>query len=192
MNYRSRWGADHIKIDCIYMNRSPLISVEHRTSPLRPELAGGKAKAFFDRVKVRDLYDVANLRRVLDGRSMEERATAHKVILFYASLSATFPRGFENRPERFADRSRELEEQLLPMLRRDEEVPTIEGLIAAAHEFVSGYVLPKTDGEREYLIRFERGEFDPSLLFGDGPITRVAIASPEAQWKLQNIRKMQC
>lgn len=71
------------------MNRSPLISVEHRTSPLRPELAvsvfsdaklaGGKAKAFFDRVKVRDLYDVANLRRVLDGRSMEERATAHKV-----------------------------------------------------------------------------------------------------------------
>lgn len=184
------------------MNRSPLISVEHRTSPLRPELAvsvfsdaklaGGKAKAFFDRVKVRDLYDVANLRRVLDGRSMEERATAHKVILFYASLSATFPRGFENRPERFADRSCELEEQLLPMLRRDEEVPTIEGLIAAAHEFVSGYVLPKTDGEREYLIRFERGEFDPSLLFGDGPITRAAIASPEAQWKLQNIRKMQC
>lgn len=89
LNYRSRWGADHIKIDCIYMNCSPLISVEHRTPPLRPELAvsifsdaelaGGKAKAFFDRVKVRDLYDVANLRRVLDGRSMEERATAHKV-----------------------------------------------------------------------------------------------------------------
>lgn len=201
LNYRSQWGVDHVKVDCIYMNRSPLMPIEHEASPLRPglavpvfsnaELVAGKVKAFFDRVKVRDLYDVANLRRVLDGRSMEERTTAHRAILFYASLSATFPYGFEGRPERFTGRSRELEEQLLPMLRRDEETPTLEGLIVVAREFVSDYVLPGTDGESEYLARFERGDFEPSLLFGDGPSARAALASPEAQWKLQNIRKMQ-
>lgn len=77
------------------MNRFPLTPIEYETSPLRPELAiptfsdaelvGGKVKAFFDRVKVRNLYDVANLKRVLDERSMEERTVAHRAILFYAS-----------------------------------------------------------------------------------------------------------
>ena len=73
LGYRSQWGPDHVKIDCIYMNRSPLMPIERRSPILRPELdvplftdaelAGGKVKAFFDRVKVRDLYDVANLKR---------------------------------------------------------------------------------------------------------------------------------
>jgi len=117
LGYRSQWGPDHVKIDCIYMNRSPLMPIERRSPILRPELdvplftdaelAGGKVKAFFDRVKVRDLYDVANLKRVLDGRSAAERAVAHKAVLFYASLSASFPHGFEDRPGRFAGRGRE-------------------------------------------------------------------------------------
>jgi predicted nucleotidyltransferase component of viral defense system len=200
LSYGSQWGPDRVKVDCIYMNRSPLMPVERRSSILRPELgvplfadaelAGGKAKAFFDRVKVRDLYDVANLKCVLDGRSEDERATAHKAILYYASVSAAFPHGFEDRPERFAGRSRELEEQLLPMLRRSERAPTLDGLIAAAREFVSAYVLPKSDSEVEYLEHFARGEFEPSLLFGESPMARAALASPEAQWKLRNIRKM--
>lgn len=117
------------------------------------DLTGGKVKAFFDRVKVWDLYDVANLKRVLDGRGAAECAVAHKAILFYASLSAAFLHGFEDRLGRFVDRGRELEEQLLPMLRRDEKVPTLDGLIGTAHEFVSAYVLPRTDAEEEYLGR---------------------------------------
>ena len=142
LGYRSQWGPDHVKIDCIYMNRSPLMPIERRSPILRPELdvplftdaelVGGKVKAFFDRVKVRDLYDVANLKRVLDRRSAAERAVAHKAVLFYASLSASFPHGFEDRPGRFAGRGRELEEQLLPMLRRNEKAPTLDGLIGTA------------------------------------------------------------
>lgn len=200
LSYRSQWGPDHVKIDCIYMNRSPLMPIERRSSILRPELgvplftdaelAGGKVKAFFDRVKVRDLYDVANLKRVLDERGAAERAVAHKAILFYASLSAMFPHGFEDRPGRFVDRGRELEEQLLPMLRRNEKAPTLDGLIGTAREFVSAYVLPQTDVEKEYLRQFSQGVLDPGLLFEDEEMARAAIASPEAQWKLQNIRKM--
>lgn len=199
-NYRSQWGSDHVKIDCIYLNRSPLMAIERRSSPLMPglyvplfadtELVGGKVKAFFDRVKVCDLYDIANLKLVLDARSVEERSAAHRVILFYSSLSATFPHGFESRSERFAGRERELEEQLLPMLRKNEEAPILEQLIGTAHEFVSTYVLPQTDAGEEYLGCFARGVFKPTLLFENEATARAAIASPEAQWKLQNIRKM--
>ena len=141
-------------------------------------------------MKVRDLYDIANLKRMLDARSVEERNVAHKVILSYTSLSATFPHGFESRPERFTGRERELEEQLLPMLRKNEEATVLEQLVGTAHEFVSAYVLPQTDAEEEYLGRFSRGTFEPALLFGDETMVRAAVASPEAQWKLRNIRKM--
>jgi predicted nucleotidyltransferase component of viral defense system len=200
LDYRSQWGPDHVKIDCIYLDRSPLMAIERGASTLMPglrvplfadaELAGGKVKAFFDRVKVRDLYDIANLKRVLDARSVEEHNVAHKVILSYTSLSATFPHGFESRPERFAGRERELEEQLLPMLRKNEEATVLEQLVGTAREFVSAYVLPQTDAEQEYLGRFSRGAFEPALLFENETTAHAAVASPEAQWKLRNIRKM--
>lgn len=79
------------------------------------ELAGGKAKALFDRVKVRDLYDICNLERVLTSTDKENELLTHRAILFYASLSARFPQPLAGRTERFADREAELESQLLPM-----------------------------------------------------------------------------
>ena len=201
LNYRSQWGADHIKIDCIYMNRSPLTPIEHKVPQIRPELTvpvfsdneliGGKVKAFFDRVKVRDLYDIANLKHVLDERSKKERVIAHKIILFYASMSATFPYGFGNRTDRFADKYIELKGQLYPMLRRDGVVPTLEELVTVAREFITAYVLPKNDSEVEYLTYFAHGQFDPSLLFSKTSMAHAALVNPEAQWKLQNIQKMQ-
>ena len=67
------------------------------------------------------------------------------------------------------------------MLKRDKEVLDLEGLIAAAREFISGYVLPRTDEESEYLVRFARGNFEPALLFGDEPMARAALVSPETR-----------
>lgn len=80
LRYRGDWGTDHVKIDCIYMNRSPLFPIRSRCCPLRPdvgvpmfedaELAGGKVKAFFDRVKIRDLYDNRTSRRTSTPRAI--------------------------------------------------------------------------------------------------------------------------
>ncbi|ERL11669.1 nucleotidyl transferase, PF08843 family [Coriobacteriaceae bacterium BV3Ac1] len=200
LGYSSAWGPDSVKVDCIYMNRSPLLPIEPRETPLRPgvevtvfsdaELAGGKTKAFFDRIKVRDLYDVCNLGRVLDGMPRDERETARKAILFYASISASFPHGFSQRPERFVDRQREYEGQLLPMLRQGQELPSLDTLVAGAHAFVSDYIEPKDDAEQEYLERFAAGDFQPSLLFPDESMAAAALASPEAQWKLRNLKLM--
>lgn len=200
LNYRSQWGVDHVKVDCIYLSRSPLMQIQAKVSPMRPdlrvpvfadaELVGGKAKAFFDRVKVRDLYDLANLKRVIDDWPEHGRIQAHRIILFYASLSAAFPRGFDDRPDRFIDKAVELEGELSPMLRRGAIAPSLDELIATARGFISAYVLPRTEREQEYLDRFARGDFEPWLLFGGGPVARAALASPEAQWKLQNLEKM--
>ena len=200
LRYGSAWGPDHVKVDCIYMNRSPLLPVTMRETTLRPgvkvavfsdaELVGGKVKAFFDRVKVRDLYDISNLKRVLDGMPEIERELTKKVALYYASLSASFPHGFEDRPGRFVGRQQELNEQLLPMLRNGHESPTLEGLVEDARRFIDDYVMPADDAEAEYLERFASGDYRPGLLFADEAMAEAASASPEALWKLRNLRMM--
>lgn len=199
LRYRSGWGADHVKVDCIYMNRSPLFPVRVRSCSLRPdvavlmfedaELAGGKVKAFFDRVKIRDLYDISNLKMHFDGIG-DPDGLVHKALLYHASVSACFPNEFEGRSARFADRQGDLESQLLPMLHSRDDEPTLVGLMDSADAFVRDYVLPRDDDERLYLDLFARGEYRPELLFGEGNVARAAAVSPEALWKLANLRKM--
>ena len=200
LRYRGDWGPDHVKVDCVFLNRSPLAAPGPRPCAVRPdaevvtfcdaELAGGKVKAFFDRVKVRDLYDVCNLEGVLSRADGDREALAHRAMLYYASLSARFPQPFEGRTERFAGKEGELESQLLPMLRSADEHPSLQGLMAAAERFIEERVLPRTDGEREYLDRFASGDYRPDLLFPDGRMAAAAEVSPVALWKLQNLRRM--
>ena len=199
LRYRGDWGPDHVKIDCIYMNRSPLLPVRTKSCPIRPdvgmpmfddaELAGGKVKAYFDRVKIRDLYDISNLKSHFDAVG-DPSGFAHKALLYYASVSACFPNEFEGRSLRFSDRQDELESQLLPMLRSRDAAPTLTGLMDAAEAFTQNYVLPRSDDERLYLALFAKGEYRPELLFGEGDVARAAAASPEALWKLANLKKM--
>ena len=54
-----------------------------------------------------------------------------------------------------------------------------------AEELTSAYILP-----RLYLDLFAKGEYRPELLFGECAIAQAAVASPEAQWKLANLKKM--
>jgi len=204
LNYRGIWGHDHVKIDIVYLNRSPLLPVHKRPCVLMPslevtmfvdyELIGGKVKAFFERVKVRDLYDVANLNRLLRKRfesDVSEEELAHQIILYYASISARFPNAFEGRAkERFAHCEDELQQSLYPMLRQNIEKPTLGSMIEEAERFITDFVLPRTDNERLYLERFAQGVYEPTLLFGNAKIAVAASLSPEAQWKLLNIKKM--
>lgn len=198
LGYDSPWGRDHVKVDCNYMYRSPLLPLIECEAALRQgtristfssaELIGGKVKAFFDRIKMRDLYDIANLKLLLDSLHGEEIEVSRKTILFYASLSSSFPRGFEGRPDRFLGRSQELEEQLTPMLRRQSIPLSLEELIETAHAFVRDYVIPTNDSEREYLARFAAGYYDPFLLFTDKEMAKAASKNPVAQWKLRNLQ----
>ena len=199
--YRGDWGADHVKVDCIYMNRSPIMVPVVRETPVRPgakvrtfadaELAAGKAKAFFDRVKIRDLYDVSNLKSVYESLKPGEQEVAHQLSLYYASLSACFPKPSEGREQRFADRLPELADQLYPMLRSSTERPTLKALMEDAERFIAEWVLPRTDGEHEYLERLAGGDYRPELVFPDESMANAAAVNPEALWKVENLGKMQ-
>lgn len=197
--YRGAWGLDNVKIDIIYLNRVPLLPIQTKTCPMRSdfsvvifddlELIGGKVKAFYDRIKIRDLYDIANIYMFL--REREESSFAHKVILYHASISACFPYSFEKRAQtRFADRQRDLEQQLYPMLKEADIDPTLEQLIERAELFIEDYVLPQDDAEQEFLDQFAAGSFKPELLFGVGENAESAARSPQAAWKQINLKKM--
>ena len=59
-----------------------------------------------------------------------------------------------------------------------------------AEELTSAYILPRKDGERLYLDLFAKGEYRPELLFGECSIAQASVASPEAELKLANLRKV--
>ncbi|MEG0778924.1 MAG: nucleotidyl transferase AbiEii/AbiGii toxin family protein, partial [Oscillospiraceae bacterium] len=108
--YHGAAGADYVKIDMIYLNRVALLPPLQMTSAFRPsvpvavfagpELIGGKIKAFYDRVKVRDLYDIANLdsymRHAIENSYYTEEL-CHKLALFHAAISKRFPQPLEDR-----------------------------------------------------------------------------------------------
>ena len=179
---------------------SPILPPVVRDTPVRPgakvrtfanaELAAGKVKTFFDRVKVRDLYDVSNLRGVYESLEPGEQERAHQLALYYASLSACFPKPFEGRERRFSDKLSELADQLYPMLRSSTERPTLQTIMEDAGRFITDWVLPKTDGERGYLERLAAGDYRPELVFPDESMAKAATVNPEALWKLENLRKM--
>ena len=177
LRYRGDWGVDHVKVDCIYMNRSPILPPVVRETLVRPgakaELTAGEVKAFFDRVKVRDLYDVSNLKNVYKSIESGEQERAHQLALYYASLSACFLEPFEGREQRFKGRSSELADQLSPMLRSSSKRPTLDVLMEDAECFIAEWVLPKTDNEREYLDRLVDGDYRPELVFPVEAITRA-------------------
>lgn len=201
LGYRGSHGPDNVKIDFTYLNRVPLFSVDERSTPLREdlkvpilsgyELVGGKAKAFFSRVKVRDLYDISNLAALLSvNGAPDQRELFHKTILFDAALSAAFPFGFEGRELRFARMDKEIKTELYPMLHIEGEKPSLEVLMDSAAKFIDEWVEPRNDSEREFLERFAQGDYDPSLIFDISEVSSRAEESPEAAWKLQNLRRM--
>ncbi|MDR1014456.1 MAG: nucleotidyl transferase AbiEii/AbiGii toxin family protein [Coriobacteriales bacterium] len=204
LRYSGDWGPDQIKIDLIYLNRSPLLAPLMRACRLRPmlsvlafsdfELVGGKVKALYDRVAARDIYDISNLKHHLDSLVAEQPELGelcHKVMLYCASISRHFPLPLDKRvADRFAGRENELKAQLYPMLRESER-PTLESLIETGESFVSEYVLPRTEAEQEYLERFAMADYQPALLFaGHDEVAVAAERNPEALWKLANLEKL--
>jgi hypothetical protein len=209
--FKLRYGhgdqRDLIKIDLIYLNRAPLLDYEQATcgtcSPetsvmtlALPELIAGKIKALFDRLAVRDLYDVYRIQKgglpvSLAVGDDELYRLQRRVRIYYASLSMPFPCPIDGRiVEKFASRASEVEDVLYPVLNvRDR--PTLEAMMESAARYISEHVAPTEDEEHEYLRRLEESsEYIPRLLFAPWPaVLERAQVSPAAEWKVMNLRK---
>lgn len=202
LNYSGRFGRDHVKVDMDYLNRSPLLPVASKSVRLAEgtevsfpvnsaiELVAGKMKALLERVAVRDLYDIGGLEelanQLLSGSAAELN---RRVLLFYLSKSAPFPRPIEMR-SRFVSHSRDVEEQLYPVLSAGDR-PTLEELINRAERVLKTLTVPHDEVEAEYLQLASRADYRPALLFADYPdVAEAAEADPALKWKRINLGRI--
>jgi hypothetical protein len=199
LQYQTRYGADNVKIDIDYLNRSPLLPVEPKTVVLASgaqvtfplnadqELFAGKTKALLERVAVRDLYDVGRIAAIFSvGLAEGDEILLRRVMLYYLSISTPFPRPFDV-SGRFAGRRRDVEEALYPMLLAGNH-PRLEDMIEVAQGFVDRVSQPVDEAEARYLACAAKAEFIPALLFADYPFTlQAAESDPAAAWKMQNL-----
>lgn len=72
LRYRGDWGVDHVKVDCIYMNRSPIMPPVVRETPVRP---GARVRTFADDKLAAAIVD----RVVHHGRLVEFGGPSHRL-----------------------------------------------------------------------------------------------------------------
>ena len=209
LKLRYRYGdqRDLVKVDLIYLNRSPLLEAEKATctacSPetsattlALPELIAGKTKALFDRLAVRDLYDIYRIQSEgipasMAGGDQDLYRLQRRVRIYYASLSMPFPCRLRGSVvEKFANRAADLERELYPVLHVGDR-PTLGAMMETAARYIDEHVAPKAEEEEEYLRLLDReSKYEPSLLFSEWPdVLKRAELSPAAEWKVMNLRK---
>jgi hypothetical protein len=201
LHYTSQFGADLVKIDLDYLNRSPLLPVEKRAVsignnpavafPINSsiELIGGKIKALLSRVVPRDLYDAYRISEIYPALlETSDQRLLRRALLYYSALSDPFPRPFVV-AGRFAGRERELEDILYPMLKNNER-PTLDELLAKVDPFIAEVTKPVDDCEVAFMENAAKAVFAPSLLFEEYPLVlEAANNDPAAKWKIQNLAK---
>jgi hypothetical protein len=198
--YRNAFGTpDRIEVDINYLYRVPLqpghlqdgwtpdpdFAARARLVGLE-EILAGKLLALVDRGAARDLYDAAGLAA---GRWPYDAARLRRLfVVLSAGLDRPLPT--YQIPHRASLTSAELEEALVPMLRRDER-PQREALTTAIAPMMTA-LSTLSDAERTYVERIQLGEFQPELIVGDEPelLERVR-RHPMLLWKAENGRRRQ-
>lgn len=144
------------------------------------EIYGSKINALLSRAAARDLYDVSNMMRFkLFDESEEE--LLRKCVVFYAAISA------RSINKTFASRAidsitkRKIKTDLLPVIKRG-DIFDLETDRKLVKEYISALMVLKNE-EREFLDRFENGEYIPELLFEDQKILDRVKNHPMAIWK---------
>lgn len=206
LRYRHGDQNDLVKVDLIYLNRAPLLPAEIATcsacSPevgvrtlALPELVAGKTKALFDRLAIRDLYDIHRVQtsglpeKMAEGDEQRYRLQ-RRVRLYYTSLSTRYPCPIDATiAERFVHRHEDIETDLYPVLNLADR-PTLDEMIDDASRFIVDHVAPRDDEEKEYLrLLDEESRYEPGLLFSPWPtVLEQALVSPAAAWKVKNLK----
>lgn len=198
-SYTSSLGTpDRIEVDLNFLFRIPLGEVttrllwqppgitnpKVRVVPLE-ELFTGKLRATLDRAMPRDLFDTIRL----PGYAADDWDTL-RLRRTHVALAATLPHPlFEYGQDRF-DRvtERAVQEQLVPMLHRDEQ-PVANELKEQAWSVLKPLVT-LDDTEREFIDRVHAGELSPELLFPDEEeMANRLRRHPALLWKIENVKR---
>ncbi len=131
------------------------------------EIFGSKMGAFFERTKPRDLYDLYSLSQSELMKCEEEKILLRKCAVFYSTIGND---SMENWLEKDVDSLTQMSfskirSQLLPMLRIKAGAYPKEKIELSVANFVKS-VMQLDDYEKEFIERFQTGDYQPELLFG--------------------------
>lgn len=203
LGYTNALGRNaNLEIDVIFTLRVPLWPVQVRDShpvgsfqarsiPILDihELAAGKLSALFSRQASRDLFDA----HALFSRSDLEREKLRLGFVVYGACSRRDWRSLS--PDDIRYDQRELQQQLIPVLRGD-AVPVsgeindwMERLVSECRDRLS-LVLPFERHERDFLDQvLDRGKIVPELLTGDDELAARIRHHPQLLWKVKHVRE---
>ena len=192
--YKNAFGNDDtIKVDINFMDRVHLypttiskVTYFDKTvtikTPAIEELFGMKINALIDRSKPRDLYDTVFL---LDNVKLFNKDMLRKAIVFYLSLNNVFEINYKSLDRINTINWHSIKTELQPVLKKEERFE-IEEAKKTTVEMLSK-LLVLTDNEKQYLIEFSKGNYNPSLLFGE-PVASKVANHPMAKWRAANIK----
>jgi predicted nucleotidyltransferase component of viral defense system len=186
-------NRDNIKIEINYSLRShvllsqerPIItehfSSEYSIKTLAPiEIYGSKINALLSRAAARDLYDARNMIHFGLFDESEENML-RKCIVFYAAISAKDINKTFDTKALDSITERKIKTDLLPVIKRRDGFE-LESAMRLVKKYIADLMVLKTE-EKEFLNRFENGEYIPELLFEEQEILDRINEHPMAVWK---------
>jgi len=186
-------NKDNIKLEINYSLRSHVLPAEERpiitehfaseykVKSLAPiEIYGSKINALLSRAAARDLYDARNMIRFGIFDESEEE-TLRKCVIFYAAISAKDINKTFDMKAIDSITQRKIKTDLLPVIKRRDDFD-LESAKKIVKEYIADLMILSKD-EKEFLDRFESGEYIPELLFEEEEILDRIKDHPMAIWK---------
>ena len=123
--------------------------------------------AFFERTKPRDLYDLYSLSQSELMTSNEEKTLLKKCAVFYSTIgNESSDNWLEKDVDGLTQMSfSKIKSQLMPMLRIKAGAYPKEQIEHAVADYVKS-VMQLDDIDKEFITRFQSGDYQPQLLFG--------------------------
>lgn len=166
------------KVEATYFEKGVVVA-----TPIKEELFGMKICALIDRGKPRDLYDVNNIIAMSSNLDVEK---LRKSVLFYLSLDGIFDINESTFKKVEAITLNEIKRELLPVLAKRDWFDLKEAKTKVMTWLKE--LLSLTDKEKQYLVRFSNGEYNPFLLFDDNVAEKI-LQHPMAKWRTSYIEK---
>jgi len=188
-------NRDNIKIEINYSLRAHVVQAEerpiitehflseYRVKTLAPiEIYGSKINALLTRAAARDLYDARNMihHKLFD---VSEETLLRKTVVFYAAISAKVINKTFDTSAIDSITKQKIKTDLLPVIKRKDDFE-----LETAKKMVKAYIaelMVLTEAEKEFLDRFENGEYIPELLFEDERTLERIKNHPMALWKMR-------
>lgn len=186
-------NKDLIKVEINYSLRAHVLNPEYQNIIVdlfsaskqlrilnRIEIIAAKITALFNRLAIRDLYDIGN---IIEKEMIAEKnkSLLKKLIVFYHALTAADVYSELNTDNINNFSSNHVRTDLRPVLRSDDSF-NLEDTQSRVKHFLEELVVlsPK---EKKFLVEFQRNKYKPDLLFSDAEILSRINNHPMAIWR---------